>query len=101
MANHDERGRFAPGNRANPNGRPRKKRALSELLRTVGNRAIDGKRKKLLLAETLWDMALKGDIAAIRLIYEYCDGKPLQRADIAASGEVIVTMKGNVGPDDA
>ena len=69
------------GESGNPNGRPRKNRALSDLLRTVGGKKPDGKDQpnKRLLAETLWTMAVGGDVAAARLIYEYVDGKPPQR----------------------
>jgi hypothetical protein len=31
----------------------------------------------------LWDMALRGDLAACKLILEYMEGKPLQRVAAA------------------
>jgi hypothetical protein len=35
------------------------------------------------LAHLLWDMALRGDLTACRLLLEYMEGKPLQRVEAA------------------
>lgn len=75
---------WKPGESGNPNGRPRKNRAFSEMLRTVGNmRTEEGAVRKRALAEMVWAAALGGDLTAARLIYEYCDGKPVQRTEIS------------------
>lgn len=86
---------WKPGVSGNPNGRPRKQRALSELLRTVGNlRGDDGVPKKRALAEMVWSLALKGDLVAARMIYEYCDGKPMQRVELGGpdNGPIALTF---------
>jgi len=54
---------------------------MSDYLRTVGNCAKDGKANKRRLAEVIWEEALKGNLAAARLIYEYTEGKPPQRLE--------------------
>jgi hypothetical protein len=69
----------------------------AELLRAVAGERIaigDGEphRRRSLreaLAHLLWDMALRGDLAACRLILEYMEGKPVQRvaAEVRASGQ--------------
>lgn len=75
---------WKPGESGNPKGRPRKERALSNLLRIIGDTPnADGVLKKRALAEVVWGAALGGDLTAARLIYEYCDGKPVQRNEIS------------------
>ena len=104
--NHAPNGRFAKGNCANPAGRPRKKRALSALLRSIGaHKTDDGIPKRRALAEKVWELALDGDLAAARLIYEYCDGKPPQSLDVTTGGEKlpqaanVIIVRETVKPD--
>ena len=62
-----------------------------ELLRAVSGERIaigDGDPPRRMsqreaLAHLLWDMALRGDLTACRLILEYMEGKPLQRVAAA------------------
>ena len=74
---------WVKGQSGNPKGRPKKKRALSTMLLTLGSGKADGSdiTRRRQLAETVWKMALGGDLAAAKLIYEYCDGKPTQRLE--------------------
>jgi hypothetical protein len=61
--------------------------STAELLRAVAGERIaigDGDPPRRMsqreaLAHLLWDMALRGDLTACRLILEYMEGKPLQR----------------------
>ena len=61
--------------------------STAELLRAVAGERIamgdgDTLRKtsqREALAHLLWDMALRGDLAACKLILEYMEGKPMQR----------------------
>lgn len=79
--------RWQPGESGNPKGRPRKQRALSALLRTVGGtHTEEGLLKRRALAEKVWELALKGDLDAAKIIYEYCDGKPVQRQEVTGAG---------------
>ena len=65
--------------------------STAELLRAVAGERIaigDGEPRRRMsqreaLAHLLWDMALRGDLAACRLILEYMEGKPLQRVTAA------------------
>ena len=74
--------------------RTRRKKAdasTAELLRAVAGERIaigDGEPPRRMsqreaLAHLLWDMALRGDLAACRLVLEYMEGKPLQRVAAA------------------
>ena len=77
------------GQSGNPKGPTPHALPISRLLRTVGNtRTEEGKLRKRALAEKMYEIALKGDVGAARLVYEYCDGKPLQRNEIDLSGGV-------------
>ena len=83
-----------------PTRRRRKKSDAStaELLRAVAGERIaigDGDPPRRMsqreaLAHLLWDMALRGDLAACRLILEYTEGKPVQRV-AAALGHAELT----------
>jgi hypothetical protein len=62
----------------------------TELLQAVAGERIavgDGDARRMsqreALAHLLWDMALRGDLAACRLLLEYMEGKPLQRVTAA------------------
>ena len=63
--------------------------STAELLRAVAGERIaigDGDPVRRMsqreaLAHLLWDMALRGDLAACRLILEYMEGKPMQRVE--------------------
>jgi hypothetical protein len=77
-----------------PTRRQRRRKAdasTAELLRAVAGERIaigDGEPPRRMsqreaLAHLLWDMALRGDLAACRLILEYMEGKPLQRVTAA------------------
>jgi hypothetical protein len=65
--------------------------STAELLRAVAGERIaigDGEPPRRMsqreaLAHLLWDMALRGDLAACRLILEYMEGKPMQRFEAA------------------
>ncbi|MBN2531886.1 MAG: hypothetical protein JXB88_03285 [Spirochaetales bacterium] len=74
---------WKPGQSGNPKGRPRKNKTLTEILAKHGKKrdVKDGEKnisRKEALAKKLWALALSGDIAAIRYIYDRIDGKPDQ-----------------------
>lgn len=65
------------GQSGNPNGRPKKGQALTEILAELGNlEGAEGKTRAELLAEALWQKALEGDLVAIKYIYDRIDGTP-------------------------
>jgi len=62
---------FKPGQSGNPSGRPKKDRELTAALEQV----VD----KVALADKLNEMAIAGDMSAIRYIYDRIEGTPTQR----------------------
>jgi len=84
----DEFGRFKEGSVPNPNGRPKKGQTITDAVREMLEevkiiRDKDGKEKEIIpkkvFAERLIKMALDGDMQALKLIWNYLDGMPLQR----------------------
>jgi len=78
---------FQKGNRVNPGGRPQRK-DWADMLRIVGNqKGPDGKRKLRLLAEKVYELALAGDMEAVKEIGNRRDGRPKAEADEVATGQ--------------
>lgn len=89
-ANRRPDGTFAPGNNANPNGRPKGKTFsgyLRELLEEIDPKT--GKENFRLLSEVLLKVASRGDVTAIREFADRIDGRPSQKTDITSNGETI------------
>ena len=80
----NENGQFASGTSGNPNGRPQKKRTLTEILAKHGSKrdqtGADGRKlsRKEALAEALWTLALTPDFAAMKYIFDRIDGTPTE-----------------------
>jgi hypothetical protein len=69
--------------RINRAGRPKKGTALTDIL----NYKLDlvhkaGKMKREAIAERLIEVALDGDVAALKYVFDRLDGKPVQAAEI-------------------
>ena len=70
--------------RINRAGRPPKGQALTDILN--GKLDMDhkpGKTKREAVAEKLIELALKGDMAALRYIFDRCDGKPRESLELS------------------
>ena len=112
---------WKPGQSGNPNGRPPKSRALTDLLEAAGSKTVEdlsGKKQagKRVLARLVWEMVLTGQAEMpngkmltvddvkewkelVKFIYSHIDGPPRAELDITSGGQPI---KGYVGisPDD-
>jgi len=81
----DEKGRFVPGQSGNPSGRPARKPltdALLEFLKDIDPKSRTGKSRMEEIAMTLAVLASKGDIKAIKEIFDRIEGKPQQSLDV-------------------
>lgn len=87
MAKKHGSSRWKPGQSGNPKGRPRKERSLTTILDkeggekdvTIGDKSYS---KKEILAKKLWVLALNGDLAAIKYIFDRIDGRPDLRKEV-------------------
>jgi len=87
-----EGGRWQRGSSGNPRGRPPNERALSTILRKLLRAPAPGQEgtsAREALCQQLLTRALEGDLAAIRLVLEYTDGKPLQRMEGSMTLQVM------------
>ena len=73
-------GTWQPGQSGNPNGRPRKGLALTDVLREHMELSDEGDSvpRKVRLAERLYELAMAGNVSAIEYIANRLDGKPTQ-----------------------
>ena len=97
MTTRNHKGQFRKGYSGNPGGRP--KGNLTSILRIFMNE-IDyesGLSRIEIVTQILYNLACKGDLSAIKLIYERVDGKPKQSIENHNRNEPIKILQ---IPDD-
>jgi len=67
---------FKPGQSGNLNGAPKKEHSIVQVIKDM---MAEKPEIKKALAQTLLQMALKGDLDAIVVLLKYMDGMPVQR----------------------
>ncbi len=77
---------FKAGQVANPNGRPKKEHSITQTIRDMMDEKPEIKKA---LGAKILEMAMKGDITAMKTLWNYMDGMPLQSTDITTAGEKI------------
>ncbi|KKR98916.1 MAG: hypothetical protein UU51_C0035G0006 [Microgenomates group bacterium GW2011_GWC1_41_20] len=77
LSNRDERGKFKPGFSGNPGGRP--KGFLTSIMYDILKK--DGNQSENIIKKLL-EMALSGDIAAIKEILDRIEGKSVMKAEV-------------------
>ena len=66
---------WKPGQSGNPNGRPKKGLAITDIMREMLEERPEIRKA---LSAKLFELALKGDLAAIREVMDRLEGRPLQ-----------------------
>ena len=104
MAREDTQ--FKKGQVANPKGRPKKEYCLTDILKEQGDtkdvNTEDGKiSRKQAISTKLWAMAMDGDVACLKYIFDRIDGRPKESIDIDMEASVETThfiVEGNNDP---
>ena len=78
----DAAGRFLPGVSGNPSGRGSTPSLVAALRAELREREEGGRPALREIAARLVDMALGGDLRAIRELLDRLDGKPLQAVEV-------------------
>ena len=106
--------KFKQGQSGNPNGRPPKNRALTDLLEAAGNQTIErgGKNvaRKRVVASLAWELLTTGEtelpngvtlklapqdwVGLYKWIYQHIDGPPKTELDITSGNQ---PLKGYIG----
>jgi hypothetical protein len=69
--------------RINRQGRPKKGTALTDILNyQLDQKTGDGKLRREMIAEKLIDLALAGDVSALRYLVDRLDGKPRETVEL-------------------
>ena len=80
-------------NRINRKGRPKKGTALTDILNYKLDTADNtGKMKREAVAEKIIELAICGDVTALKYIFDRVDGKPKESIEIDA--DVETKLKG-------
>lgn len=85
---------FKKGQSGNPKGRSKKQLALQELIRKFAEAPGDGETGNRLV-DAAWALVFMGEggnVAALRLLFEYGYGKAPQRIEIERASEDPTTM---------
>jgi len=94
MANPNPKNQMQKGETRNPNGRPKRGETLTDIL-NMKSQVIDPAQKlpiRELIAEKLLKLAMDGDIAALKYVYDRIDGTPRQSIDLDAKMEGSLTQ---------
>jgi hypothetical protein len=90
-APRDEHGRYLPGASGNPGGRPKGSVSLVTAIRHELERRQDSGQPGIeAVAARLVDLALDGDIRAVREIGDRLDGKATQSVDVSSSEPLVL-----------
>lgn len=81
---------FPKGVSGNPAGRPPKGQTITDAIRSMMGEKPEIKKA---LTQKILQMALEGDIAAIRMLWNYLDGMPKQLIEINDPQKEIAEMK--------
>lgn len=93
MAQHATRTSFKKGQVANPNGRPKRGWSMKSLIEeALEEQSITGVPKKKLIAIKLADLALNGDMSAIKEVNARVDGMPVQQIEQNTEGKLEISI---------
>lgn len=82
---------FVKGQSGNPGGRPKKDWTWAKLLKKVGEEKEpkSGKKFKEVVSKRLWEECVKGNMPAIRELFNRMEGMPKQQTEIQGAVNVF------------
>ena len=80
---------WKPGQSGNPKGGPKKGYSITDWFKEFLSANPEDRER---IAKAIVDKAVKGDTAAIKLIWNYMDGLPKQSTDITSKDEKIENL---------
>ena len=86
----DSKGRYLPGVSGNPAGRGSTPSLVAALRAELGEREDGGRPAMRAIAARLVEMALEGDIRAIREVLDRLDGKALQAVSVDTAAPIVL-----------
>jgi hypothetical protein len=90
MANPNPRNQFQKGESGNPKGRPKRDWTWAGLMEEASEEALEsGKTKKEILVDKIFELALKGDMMAIKEVFNRMDGLPAKSVDVTTGNEPL------------
>lgn len=87
MANPHPTGGFKKGQSGNPNGAPKKEHSITQTIRDMMDEKPEIKKA---LGGKILEMAMKGDITAMKTLWNYIDGMPTQQTEI--EGKMVIEI---------
>ena len=89
--NRNGDGTFKKGKSGNPNGRPRKGLAISDILNELGDKEIseDQTQREAILSK-VYDQAMSGDLNATKFIADRTEGTSVQRMAVTTNEPIQV-----------
>jgi len=88
---------WKPGQSGNPNGRPKRGESLSEILRMLGEerdvriKGVPGEiTKKEAVGRRLYDLALRGNVAALKYLMDRLEGRVPFSVDLSGGLDIVV-----------
>lgn len=84
---------FPPGNKANPNGRPKKLPELDTLITEILGSPEDKKSGAYAILEAMLKKAKRGDVKAADLLLNRAYGKVADKLDVKADVNEVVIFK--------
>ena len=81
--------RFKKGQSGNPNGR---RNAYTDLIKEMSFTESNGKERREIILNKLFQLAERGDLRAIQFIVERMEGKALERQERTTKSEPIQVM---------
>lgn len=83
--------RFQKGISGNPKGRPTNEQAFATILRAELDGSVGRKTKRELIANKVIEMALEGDMVAVRWIADRTDGRVTENLQATVTEQVVVS----------